>query len=453
MDPQAAGDGVDIEMETDSKADFSAESSDNLPVKQNRVMKKAQRASKNGGTAEEAVAANGVQQSGGGQDGVSKHSVNIAHKSHRRRRHARGRVQLKKGGAGGKGVWGKPGSELNVSGVCSDVRDPNYDSDSQDEYKLVTVQPYLTVDQLDAAVKPIIEEYLEHGNTAEVEDLLSELNIGPNKHRIVRLAVMLAMDRHNAQRELTSQLVSDLYRSVFSSDDIARGFNELLSSIDDIVLDTPDAHNLLGQFIARSVADDCLPPKFITNYHGKVNRDHVRAALEKAEVLLSMNQGMAHLDNIWGCGGGNRPVVSLTNKIVELLKEYINSGDKNEAQRCLLELEVPHFHHELVYQACDVAIEDSSERVIDMMVQLLKDFTASAVVTPNEFDKGMRRMFSDIDDISVDVPSAPTLLEQIVGKLKTAGTLSNELAAELPSRGRKRFVSEGDGGKLKARLN
>jgi len=97
MDPQAAGDGVDIEMETDSKADFSAESSDNLPVKQNRVMKKAQRVSKNGGTAEEAVAANGVQQSGGGQDGVSKHSVNIAHKSHRRRRHARGRVQLKKG--------------------------------------------------------------------------------------------------------------------------------------------------------------------------------------------------------------------------------------------------------------------------------------------------------------------------------------------------------------------
>ena len=32
-------------------------------------------------------------------------------------------------------------------------------------------------------------------------------------------------------------------------------------------------------------------------------------------MLLSMNQGMAHLDNIWGCGGGNRPVVSLTNKV------------------------------------------------------------------------------------------------------------------------------------------
>jgi len=35
------------------------------------------------------------------------------------------------GGAGGKGVWGKPGSELDETGVCSDSRDPNYDSDSQ----------------------------------------------------------------------------------------------------------------------------------------------------------------------------------------------------------------------------------------------------------------------------------------------------------------------------------
>jgi len=43
-------------------------------------------------------------------------------------------------------------------------------------------------------------------------------------------------------------------------------------------------------------------------------------------------------------------------------------------------------------------------------------------------------MFADIDDISVDVPSAPMLLQQIVTKLKTAGTLSAELADELHSR-------------------
>lgn len=33
-----------------------------------------------------------------------------------------------------------------------------------------------------------------------------------------------------------------------------------------------------------------------------------------------------------------------------LLKEYLVSGDVSEAERCLRDLEVPHFHHELVYE-------------------------------------------------------------------------------------------------------
>jgi len=33
-----------------------------------------------------------------------------------------------------------------------------------------------------------------------------------------------------------------------------------------------------------------------------------------------------------------------------LLKEFLSSGDITEATRCLKELDVPHFHHELIYQ-------------------------------------------------------------------------------------------------------
>ncbi len=33
------------------------------------------------------------------------------------------------GGAGGKGVWGVPGSELMASDEAFDENDPNYDSD------------------------------------------------------------------------------------------------------------------------------------------------------------------------------------------------------------------------------------------------------------------------------------------------------------------------------------
>ena len=35
----------------------------------------------------------------------------------------------KKGGAGGKGTWGKEGSEINAVPGASDSHDPNYDSE------------------------------------------------------------------------------------------------------------------------------------------------------------------------------------------------------------------------------------------------------------------------------------------------------------------------------------
>lgn len=56
------------------------------------------------------------------------------------------------------------------------------------------------------------------------------------------------------------------------------------------------------------------------------------------------------LDNVWGVGGGVRPVKYLVKRIVLLLQEYLTSKDINEATLCLKELEVPHFHHELVYE-------------------------------------------------------------------------------------------------------
>ena len=128
-------------------------------------------------------------------------------------------------------------------------------------------------------------------------------------------------------------------------------FDYLLRQLPDLVLDTPDACEALGNFLARAIADDCIPPKFLHSYKGHPdNTAESKAALQKADTLLSMKHGLVRLDNVWGIGGGVRPVKYLVKKIVLLLKEYLCSGDIKEATRCLQELEVPHFHHELVYE-------------------------------------------------------------------------------------------------------
>ena len=88
---------------------------------------------------------------------------------------------------------------------------------------------------------------------------------------------------------------------------------------------------VLGKFIARAVADDCLPPAFVKNYTEDTSEESLqRKALGRADVLLKMKHGMVRLDNVWGVGGGRRPVKQLVKKMVLLLKEYISSEDVEE---------------------------------------------------------------------------------------------------------------------------
>ena len=63
-----------------------------------------------------------------------------------------------------------------------------------------------------------------------------------------------------------------------------------------------------------------------------------------------MKHGIARLDSIWGVGGGQWPVKALTKQMNMILEEYIASSDLQEACRCISDLDVPHFHHEIVYE-------------------------------------------------------------------------------------------------------
>ena len=60
-------------------------------------------------------------------------------------------------------------------------------------------------------------------------------------HRIPELAVSLALEHHNPQREMTSRLISDIYGDYLDQTQIAKGFDNMLNSLGDLSLDTPDA--------------------------------------------------------------------------------------------------------------------------------------------------------------------------------------------------------------------
>jgi len=302
------------------------------------------------------------------------------------------------GGAGGKGTWGKPGCELEPAWV--DQNDPNYESDPGEatehqkashgsgnghghNTQLKALVPEMSEEDIRKNVEQLVLEYFESNDASEVVVSLQEMlmNLGSCRWMVVSVLVELALDHKPSHREMASQLIADLYGPVVSQRDIGKAFDYLLRQLPDLILDTPDAPALLGKFLARAIADDCIPPKFLAAYKGHVEKEEAKKALRQADTLLSMKHGLVRLDAVWGVGGGVRPVKYLVRQIVMLLKEYLCSGDIQEATLCLKELEVPHFHHELVYEAVVMVIEDMRQKTEEDVCKLLVSLFRAFIIT------------------------------------------------------------------------
>ncbi|KAJ8704053.1 hypothetical protein PYW07_013347 [Mythimna separata] len=372
-------------------------------------------------------------------------------KNSRRPRNGHGRGLPKKGGAGGKGVWGAPGSEL-LEEYVEDANDPNYDSEAISngdvEFKQIIVEA--EPEEIIRKAEPVILEYFEHGDTnAAAEDFL-EFVTAKRSHLVCETIVEIALDHKPSHCEMASVLISDLYGRVFSAKDIGVAFDRLLDKLPDLVLDTPDAAVLLSNFIARCVADDCLPPRFVQTAKERTDANaQAKQAIHRAETLLSMKQGMVRLDNIWGVGGGIRPVKALVRQIQLLIKEYLTSSDLAEAMRCVRELEVPHFHHELVYETVLLAVETINSSVEEQLCGFLAELNRCVIVSPDQMDRGFLRVLEDMSDIVLDVPLAYIMLDRFMERCQQKFRLGDAVLKRMPSRGRKRFVSEGDGGIIK----
>ncbi|XP_015271211.1 PREDICTED: programmed cell death protein 4-like [Gekko japonicus] len=345
-----------------------------------------------------------------------------------------------------------------------------------------TVVPEMEEGELKKSVHPMVLEYFEHGDPLEVVELLRGLNLGGHKAAVPSLAVALSLEGKASHRELTSRLLSDLVGKVLSPADMAAAFDGMLRDLPDLILDTPEAPQMLGQFIARAVADHALPLDFLERYKGRVDCEHARAALDRAAVLLRIKQDVNRLDNVWGVGGGQRPVKHLIKEGFQ--RVYDELGD--------ISLDVPLAHNILerlvdlcfeegvitkqLRDACParyapapwmlssswsagpgstldeavvMVLESSGEMAVAMMMKLLKVLWETGLVTLDQMNRGFQRVYDELGDISLDVPLAHNILERLVDLCFEEGVITKQLRDACPARGRKRFVSEGDGGRVK----
>lgn len=381
------------------------------------------------------------------KDGAVPHSSNhsSAKDIEKRKSYPLVRGLPKKQGAGGKGTWGKILD--NKYPTALDKNDPNYDTaDELENFQLMEASPVLSYKECVPIFQPVILEYFQHGDLKELRAALDRVPCEYDHSFLAVLAINLSMDKKDSERELVSLLVSDLFPTYLSEQNLEDAFRKVFRCLDDAKLDCPDAIEITAKFLARAVADDCVPPSFVSKH-----LDHTaplaRDAVRQADVLLHLNHGYARLDQVWGTNGGRRTVKMLTKNIILLLEEYLLSEDLTEVERCIRELDVPHFHHEIVYEAIYICININKDRQTGLLCHLLQYLYQSGIVTSDQMAAGFSRVLSNIQDILLDVPNAPALLDNFVGLSLKAGFVKPEFGKTLQ---RKRYLSEGDGGTIKA---
>ncbi|XP_057970389.1 MA3 DOMAIN-CONTAINING TRANSLATION REGULATORY FACTOR 1-like [Malania oleifera] len=338
---------------------------------------------------------------------------------HVRRSHSGKLVRVKKDGAGGKGTWGKL---LDTDGESHiDRNDPNYDS-GEEPYQLVGSTISDPLDDYKKAVVSIIEEYFSTGDVELAASDLRELGSSQYHPYFVKRLVSIAMDRHDKEKEMASVLLSALYADVISSAQISQGFVMLLESADDLAVDILDAVDVLALFVARAVVDDILPPAFLTRAKKTVSESSKgHQVIQTAEKsYLSAPHHAELVERKWG-GSTHITVEEVKKKIADLLREYVESGDTSEACRCIRELGVSFFHHEVVKKALVLAMEIRT--VESLIMKLLKEAAEEGLISSSQMVKGFARLAENLDDLALDIPSAKLLFQSLVPRAVSEGWL------------------------------
>ncbi|KAA6420824.1 MAG: hypothetical protein FRX49_09213 [Trebouxia sp. A1-2] len=256
-----------------------------------------------------------------------------------------------------------------------------------------------------AAAVATVKEYLSSSDMQEVVSSLTELQQPHLAHIFVKQAVQIGMDRKDRERELVSALLSNLYPSSISQEEMAKGFTRLLLFTEDLQLDNPDAAHLLSLFLGRAIVDEAVPPSFL------------------AAVLPTLEDHSEGVNVVQSTGTEALRIYLTAAWLQALLAEYLTNGDILEASRCLMELNVPYYHHELVKRALVMAADDSKGHNSPLLLKLLSELASSGAINQTQMRKGFQRVEESLDDISLDSP----LLKPAFAKYKQQAELQGWL--------------------------
>lgn len=125
------------------------------------------------------------------------------------------------------------GNESRHSGAAPDAYDAANDK--------AVYGPMLTLSEFKIRVSDAVREYFDSSDADEVVRCIHEMKCNEYHPEVVKRAVSLGLDEGPRERELVSRLLACLHPVPLTDEEMGMGFEVLLDSIDDLVIDIPDA--------------------------------------------------------------------------------------------------------------------------------------------------------------------------------------------------------------------
>ncbi|CAE7387004.1 MRF2, partial [Symbiodinium microadriaticum] len=165
----------------------------------------------------------------------------------------------------------------------------------------------MTLSEYKKKVEASVEEYFGSGDLTELQRSIQEIDCPEYSYELVKRSISMSLDRSDREREMISQMLSELYPDTLSSNMIGKGFERIFQLADELQKDVPLCRDFISKFLARGVLDEVLPPSFLSDI---VVRNLGGDIVDHAIRMLSREHGSAMLEHAWGPGDG-RPAAEL----------------------------------------------------------------------------------------------------------------------------------------------
>lgn len=295
-----------------------------------------------------------------------------------------------KGGAGGKGTWGRPGDELGAPAGPLDENDPIYDPMEDDVDYFIPPEPSQkkfaeSIEDLAKfkdAVKTATREWLNSNDTREFKRIIQELDY-PIFHQDIP-AVILKTSLEKLEDEAIRHRVVSLLHSLFDSalitqPQLTSALRKLYNRLDELRIDVPHASTLLEKVMESLTKRGLMEQK---------DADALKESVRLLEDQAAVSQ--------------------IKEKIGQIISDYMSSEDVLEARQAVLELKAPHLHFELVKKLISTAL-DRGNRERELASCLLGALV-DGVMTEDDVGKAFTILLERVEDTYLDVPDILRLL-------------------------------------------